>query len=234
MNKINKNNKGFTLVELIVVIAVISIISIVIAPKLLTYVEKARKGTDENAIWEVAHAAEVAYASVGKEEGINELLVRIHPTAGTATYAPPSFSFVETIDKTISETDYVYKSKTFKGNTFTITVDEITGKATVSPGEPNSSLGSQLEQTVIVDSWLTGKITAKDVVEEAVQLITGGRLSWTGSIKGGYELTETDWEKIDEVAFELGATSDVLYQKAEAGETEFFINLLDKAGINYK
>ena len=61
MNKIKNNNKGFTLVELIVVIAVLAVITVVAAPQYLSYVEKARIGTDENALAEIAHVAELTY-----------------------------------------------------------------------------------------------------------------------------------------------------------------------------
>ena len=63
-DKIKKNNNGFTLVELIVVIAVLAVITVVIAPAYIKYVEKARVGTDENAIGEIAHIAEVEYVEL--------------------------------------------------------------------------------------------------------------------------------------------------------------------------
>lgn len=58
--KIKKNNKGFSLVELIVVIAIMAILAVTLAPRLTTYIEKARRGTDRetiNAIYTAVHLA---------------------------------------------------------------------------------------------------------------------------------------------------------------------------------
>ena len=68
---IKKNNKGFTLVELIVVIAVLAVITVVIAPTYIKYVEKARVGTDVNAIGEIAHIAEVEYVDLEADREIS-------------------------------------------------------------------------------------------------------------------------------------------------------------------
>ena len=46
MDRIKKNNKGFTLVELIVVVAVLAVITVVAAPQYIKYVEKSKVGTD--------------------------------------------------------------------------------------------------------------------------------------------------------------------------------------------
>ncbi len=46
IQKVKKNNKGFTLVELIIVIAIIAILVAVLAPQYLQYVERARETHD--------------------------------------------------------------------------------------------------------------------------------------------------------------------------------------------
>lgn len=51
-----KNNRGFTLVELIIVIAVVAVLSAVVAPKYITYIERARISTDEYYISEAARS----------------------------------------------------------------------------------------------------------------------------------------------------------------------------------
>ena len=64
IKKFKESNKGFTLVELIVVIAVLAVITVVAAPQYLKYVEKSRVGTDENALGEIAHIAEIEYVGL--------------------------------------------------------------------------------------------------------------------------------------------------------------------------
>lgn len=54
------NNKGFSLVELIVVIAIMAILAVTLAPRLTQYVEKARKGSDQEVIGAIYTAARLA------------------------------------------------------------------------------------------------------------------------------------------------------------------------------
>ena len=63
MNKIRKNNKGFTLVELIIVVAIIAVLSAVLVPQYIQYVEKSRIGADEAYISEVGHNMEIIAAT---------------------------------------------------------------------------------------------------------------------------------------------------------------------------
>lgn len=132
-----KNNKGFTLVELIVVIAVIAIITVIAAPKFLEYIEKSRCATDENAIWEVAHASETAYISTGKKADGNTLEIRIG-SEGNAAYAVGYLT--EEVRNIIPENAYTYKSKTYRGQTVSIQVNTKTGKAEVIGIKKNSDI----------------------------------------------------------------------------------------------
>jgi type IV pilus assembly protein PilA len=60
MNK----NKGFSLVELIVVVAIMAVLVGILAPAYLSYVEKTRRGADEDTAEEIRHSVEVATAEL--------------------------------------------------------------------------------------------------------------------------------------------------------------------------
>ena len=63
IQKMKKNNKGFTLVELIVVIAIIGVLAAVLVPQYIQYVDKSRAATDQSALNEYFHAVEISAAS---------------------------------------------------------------------------------------------------------------------------------------------------------------------------
>ena len=126
MDKIKKNNKGFTLVELIVVVAILAVITVVVAPQYLNYVEKARIGTDENTIGEIAHVAEISWVEVKASDdtlGAAKVTVAINSQGGfTITSAVAAESDKSTaatriateINKVIDTDQYKFKSKTYK------------------------------------------------------------------------------------------------------------------------
>ena len=61
MHKINENkNKGFSLIELIVVIAIMAVLVALLAPSLLSYVERSRAQKDDSAMGEVTNAVLLA------------------------------------------------------------------------------------------------------------------------------------------------------------------------------
>lgn len=62
MQKMTKNNKGFTLVELIVVIAILGVLAAVLVPQYIQYVEKSRQSTDATTLSELQHAADLELA----------------------------------------------------------------------------------------------------------------------------------------------------------------------------
>lgn len=225
MKKIYKNNKGFTLVELIVVIAVLAVITIVATPKLIEYVEKARKGTDENAIWEVAHAAEVAYHEDGNKTADNVMVVRVDPNGSAAygsggktennTSATESTDFLhQRVNEIVAEDSYKYKSIAYRAHTFTITVDEY-GKATVDGLGDNKIDWTQDELgiTAIVDFF------ANDVADALMDAF--GVPDWMqGWLKDQYidkakqqvqndiqevldSVTDEQWETFNQAVFEM-------------------------------
>lgn len=137
----NKNNKGFTLVELIVVIAVIAVISIMVAPRFIEYVEKSRRGTDRNAVKELAHAVQVGYVTIRTSSPDDKELLLTISDDGNATYSKPaSFpgtratekeTLLDVVKNIIAEDSYVYKSKMYKGSEITFIVDD-EGNVTIS------------------------------------------------------------------------------------------------------
>ncbi len=54
------NNKGFSLVELIVVMAIMAILAVTLAPRLMHYVEKARKASDQEVINTILNVASLS------------------------------------------------------------------------------------------------------------------------------------------------------------------------------
>lgn len=127
MDKLVKktDNKGFTLVELIVVIAILGVLMAVLVPQYIQYVEKSRVATDEAAIAEVAHAAEIASA----EENVYDEIKNGNTTITVADNNAPtstSTNLESAIKAVISTVDL--KSNKYEGETITITIDS-NGKA---------------------------------------------------------------------------------------------------------
>ena len=113
IKKFKESNKGFTLVELIVVIAVLAVITVVAAPQYLKYVEKARIGTDENALGEIAHIAEIEYvglkaaANAGAGDDVDDV-----DRSVVVTVKDGKFALDETageLDKAVAEVMGSYK-----------------------------------------------------------------------------------------------------------------------------
>ena len=140
LEKIRNNNKGFTLVELIVVIAVLAIITVVVAPQYIKYVEKARVGTDENAIGEIAHIAEVEYVELAAQGLVDE-------TAGETITVNCNKPYTVTSANTNLQSEvagimgsYDVKSKEYDGKSVTITISP-NGVATWGPATEGGSNG---------------------------------------------------------------------------------------------
>lgn len=129
MDKIKKNNKGFTLVELIVVIAVLAIITVVAAPQYLQYVDKSKEGTDENALGEIAHIAEIQWveleaAKEGDDEVDDDVVVTV--SAGNFVVAGD-----EALDESVSTIvgTYKVKSEKYSAEDTSITIKIVNGVA---------------------------------------------------------------------------------------------------------
>ena len=84
-------NKGFSLVELIIVIAIMAILAAAIAPALIRYIDKSRRGDDVQAAATIntavqsALANEDAYEEIATKMGGSVLITANAHPAGTAT-----------------------------------------------------------------------------------------------------------------------------------------------------
>ncbi len=134
IQKLRKNNKGFTLVELIVVIAIIGVLAAVLVPQYIQYVEKSRIGVDESYLSEVAHVMELTAASSDVVNGV-ACTVTVVP-AGTITVTAtspttPGTTLKAELDRTFGTAGSAFKSKTYKAVTAGVTITLSTaGKAT--------------------------------------------------------------------------------------------------------
>lgn len=111
--KLNKNQKGFSLVELIIVIAIMAVLVGVLAPAFLRYVEKSRKSADVSAIDSIMSAME----AVAIDPTINmpkDGIVQAEFTAtGAITFHSTSLAAKTAMDEICGEPKL--KSTTWKG-----------------------------------------------------------------------------------------------------------------------
>ena len=123
MNK----NKGFSLVELIVVVAIMAVLVGILAPAYLSYVEKTRRGADENTAEEVRHAVEVAAAEIKVYDEVigNGSGVSYSWTAGTTVIKNGTnvgTNMAEALNDVYGDKPFEAKSKKYKGATYTVTI----------------------------------------------------------------------------------------------------------------
>ncbi len=130
-----KNNKGFSLVELIVVVAIMAVLIGVLAPAYLGYVEKTRKGTDENAAEEVRGAIEKAlagdidvYDEVKAAMGTGTSVVYT-VTDGSPISAMGGINLSTSLQEVFGTKNFEMKSKAYDGQTCTVTIQNAGGNA---------------------------------------------------------------------------------------------------------
>ena len=121
MNK----NKGFSLVELIVVVAIMAVLVGILAPAYLSYVEKTRRGADEDMAEEVRHSIEVATAEIcvydEVKAGASFTFKNGNGIAGqiaAATYPNLNDSMADVY----TTKTFDIKSKKYGGSTYTVSI----------------------------------------------------------------------------------------------------------------
>ena len=119
MNK----NKGFSLVELIVVVAIMAVLVGILAPAYLSYVEKTRRGTDENMAEEVRHTIEIATAEINVYDELkggatftfsNNTVIANVDTAKAA--------FTEAMNDVYTDKTFSIKSKKYGSKSYVVSV----------------------------------------------------------------------------------------------------------------
>jgi len=109
MNK----NKGFSLVELIVVVAIMAVLVGILAPAYLSYVEKTRRGTDENAAEEIRHTVEISAADICVYDELKNGATISFPKNTAITSCTVAGNAQTDHDSFICALEDVYTDKTF-------------------------------------------------------------------------------------------------------------------------
>ena len=119
MNK----NKGFSLVELIVVVAIMAVLVGILAPAYLSYVEKTRRGADENAGEEIRHAVEIAAADICVYDELRDGCTLNYTNNCTIkTIGTANSAFTEAMGETFGDKTFTIKSKKYSGKKYVVSV----------------------------------------------------------------------------------------------------------------
>ena len=128
MNKVTKDNKGFSLVELIVVVLIMGILAVALTPQVMKWVNNSRIAADNNTLDAVKDAASLAFTkdSVYKEyKGTATVTITIADGKATSDGGSGNSGIVEATGKTTFAdafkeyaggeiTDFKFKQKGYK------------------------------------------------------------------------------------------------------------------------
>lgn len=124
MNK----NKGFSLVELIVVVAIMAVLVGILAPAYLSYVEKTRRGTDEDSAEEVRRAVEIATADICVYEAVRGGGVTVTCANDTKISACTSNTTLsQALVDAFGDKKFSVKSKYYDRQTYNISISTPSG-----------------------------------------------------------------------------------------------------------
>jgi type IV pilus assembly protein PilA len=129
MNK----NKGFSLVELIVVVAIMAVLVGILAPAYLSYVEKTRRGTDENMAEEVRHTIEVSAAELCVYDELSDGdSFTFTNGQDIATQCAACSPLKDAMDEVYSGKSFDLKSKKYGGSTWHVNISKPTTTGTAA------------------------------------------------------------------------------------------------------
>lgn len=127
MNK----NKGFSLVELIVVVAIMAVLVGILAPAYLSYVEKTRRGADEDMAEEVRHSIEVATAEICVYDEVKGgATFSFSNNDGIAAKITGASNLKDAMTDVYTTKTFDIKSKKYGNSTYTVTITAATGSGT--------------------------------------------------------------------------------------------------------
>ncbi len=176
MKKLNKDNKGFSLVELLVVIAIMVVLVGVIAPSLLSNIEKTREAKDFQALDTIAGNIQAAMVN----EDVYDAIITKSSFDLKAGYDGEAFNGTTGLDATLiasansklasSLTDSLATASIYGGASGAINLfGSKTAKAAVTAGA---------EIWVKVDST-TGKITVLLTSDDGANAVSGKSVDFT-------------------------------------------------------
>ncbi len=109
-DRINNENRGFSLVELIIVIAIMAILAAAIAPALIRYIDKSRKADDVSTASTIAKAAQLAIAEAGPWDEFLEAANAASSTQVTFNHGGTATTYdVKIVSKCDSSTNYAFE-----------------------------------------------------------------------------------------------------------------------------
>lgn len=135
MQKVWKNQKGFSLIELIIVIAILAIIAAIAVPNLINNINNSRRKTDVANAKQIAQAVAQVYAENPALSASNVAGDFVTVTAGP----PAADSSAGIINSAIAKMQGAGLTQKMNGNPFYVVVTASTGQIIVRVGEADTT-----------------------------------------------------------------------------------------------